>query len=220
MGPRPYEFASREHLIDQLRSNRDQLAAWFETRMDLDYLIKSGVGSNTFRVFHHMPVSPSLVFRSWASMRLQNGGFTNEISNIASQEEYDTWIKDFRQDLGAYWEQQMGPEHRMRYAPSTKLSDVLMKYVILWREFPDHQRTRLIEFLHVPLDSYSLLALRNCVPQSEHQTVIGMIPRNAKMGFVDSEAKYNALQLLARKLAEEAGVPAIYLDVLAWDMVH
>jgi N-glycosylase/DNA lyase len=40
------------------------------------------------------------------------------------------------------------------------------------------------------------------------------------MSFVLNEYMYNALQNVFRKIAGQAGVPTIYLDLLAWDESH
>ena len=216
----PYEFASKEHLIEQLRIDSARLGKWFEPRVDLDDVVTNSVGSDTFRVFHHTPERPSVAFRSWVSEWLVSGRVMLQISNIASQSEYDGWLRDFRSDLFAYWENQMGPQHRMAFGHSTKLTDLLMKRLMLWEEVPNQQRISLLQFLHVPFDKYCLAPLRNCVQQSNYREQIGIIPRNAAMGFVSSEPKYTALQMLARDIAQEAGVPPIYLEVLAWDKSH
>ena len=70
-------------------------------------------------------------------------------------------------------------------------------------------------FLHVPLDGRSLTAIRDCVHKFSHGF---SIRKGATMSFVDSEAKYNTIQDVIRKISSEAGVPPIYFDVLAWDL--
>jgi hypothetical protein len=65
----------------------------------------------------------------------------------------------------------------------------------------------------VPLDSYTLIGLRRCIGD------LG-IPKTATMSFVADIISYDRIQKLIRDLANEADVPPIYYDVLAWDMRH
>ena len=85
--------------------------------------------------------------------------------------------------------------------------------MVLWKEINDAQRHTLINYLHVPLDQYVLVAIRNCISDPE-------IPRTATMGFVSGETMYNQIQREIRKLTHKAQVPAIYFDILVWDMRH
>lgn len=107
----------------------------------------------------------------------------------------------------------------MPYSPGRKLPNLLMKHVVLWSRLDDIQRSRLIGYLHIPFDKYSLTVLRNCVPDAYRSTV-GRIRKDATMKVVDSEAKHDILMALSRKIAKEADVPPIYLDVLAWNQSH
>jgi hypothetical protein len=79
-----------------------------------------------------------------------------------------------------------------------------------------------VRFLHVPLDSYTIVGVKNCAklfpqPQAE---AIGKIPNTATMSFVKDKRMYDALQSGMRELVRKAGVPPITLDCLAWDNGH
>jgi len=63
------------------------------------------------------------------------------------------------------------------------------------------------------LDSFTLIGIRNCVNEPR-------IPRNASMSYVQDEVVYNSIQAAIRDVAHRAEVPAIYFDVLAWNMGH
>lgn len=140
-----------------------------------------------------------------------------QITNVRSERAYDFWLKDFSQNLSEHWRSKM--RRKLPYGPGRKLTNLLMKQVVLWSRLDDEQRSRLIGFLHIPFDKYSLTVLRNCIPDAYRPTV-GTIPKEPSMKFVDNEAKYDALMALASEIAEEAGLPPIYLDVLAWDQGH
>jgi len=71
----------------------------------------------------------------------------------------------------------------------------------------------------VPLDSYSLLAVKDCAASDRYGTPF-RIPSNATMGFIDSNDLYAQVQGLVRAVAKEAGVPPICIDLIAWDSAH
>ena len=179
-------------------------------------MVRDSVGS-TFRAFAHMPHPPSRVFYTWAEQMLSDDGVVWEIINLRSERAHDFWLKIFSKNLSQHWHRKMG--RTMPYGPGRKLTNLLMKQVVLWSRLDNEQRSRLIGFLHIPFDKYSITVLRNCVPDAYRPTV-GQIRKDVTMKFVDCEAKYDALMALASEIAEEAGLPPIYLDVLAWDQSH
>ena len=73
------------------------------------------------------------------------------------------------------------------------------------------KRKRLLRFAHVSLDSLSLAGIRNCIDDPE-------IPPKAAMRFVAGPTMYRQIQEVIRRIAKRAGVPAIYYDVLVWNL--
>lgn len=219
---KPCEFRDTEALIKHLKQKKPHLAKWFDERVGSDEeIVKNSVAGNTFRAFHNMPCKPSEVFRAWASEQLRDKSTIKRFKNLSSQRQYDRWIKKFSEGFRRYWEQKMGAENSIYYGPGRKLPNLLLKRLVLWDQIADRQHKRLIEFLHVPLDKFTLAAIRNCISEfPEESKVIGSIRRNATMRFVDSEEKYTKIQRIIRRIGKQAGVPPIYLDVLAWDMYH
>ncbi len=208
--PSPYEFRDANEIIKHLNSHKATLGKWSHQRIEtLDEIAVSGVIGNTFRAFRNMPKRPSIVFRNWALGEFRNDKTINELLGISSQEKYDKWAKRFSSGLAKAWQKQM--DTAMPYGPSRKLPNLLMKCFVLWDDLTDRQRSSLLEYLHVPLDSFTLVAIRNCVQDLE-------IPKTATMKFVASETIYNQIQQSIRDVAYRAGVPAIYFDVLAWNM--
>jgi hypothetical protein len=74
-------------------------------------------------------------------------------------------------------------------------------------------RSRIREFLHVPLDSYTIVGLSRLIPGLE-------IPLNATMKFIEKPSDYRTLQRYISGVAMDAGVPPIYYDILAWNRPH
>jgi hypothetical protein len=176
------------------------------------------VGANTFRAFHNMPRKPSEVFRGWALEALiGRPGYFNKLLSIENRADYDRWLHFFAADFRRHWKRKMGCE--IPFGASLKLPNLLMKGVCGVHEIPKTTYDRLVWFLHVPLDSYSIQAVRNCI-DVRLQRQIGRIPSSAGMGFVKTLGVYDGLQEAIRLLAEKAKVPPIALDILAWDQAH
>jgi hypothetical protein len=112
----------------------------------------------------------------------------------------------------------MGKEPR--YGCLLKLVNLLTKHMIFYQGMPPRIARRLTEFLHVPLDRYSLLAVRKCFAAFPDRDSVGEIPLSATMSFVRSPKMYNALQSGMRRIAKSAEVPGIVIDVLAWNERH
>ena len=210
--PVPYEFQNRQELIERLRDGKADIGKWFAERKEsLEDIVRHSVASNTFRAIQRLPQKPSIVFRTWASEESMRPTFIGELEAVRSQAEFDGWLRQFSDKLNDTWQKQMG--QAMPFGPRRKLPNLLMKEVVLWTGLSNGQRTNLIQWLHVPLDSYTLVGIRNCIENPK-------IPKRATMGFVASETVYDQIQLAIRKIAAEAKVPAIYFDNLAWNSKH
>jgi hypothetical protein len=210
--PVPYEFQNRRELIERLLHGKTEYEKWFAERKEsLEEIVRHSVAGNTFRAFQRLPQKPSIVFRTWASEECMRPSFIGELESVRSQTDYDGWLSLFSDKLNDTWQKHM--DQSMPFGPRRKLPNLLMKEVVLWTGLSNGQRTNLIQWLHVPLDSYTLVGIRNCIENPK-------IPKRATMGFVASETVYDQIQLAIRKIAAEAKVPAIYFDNLAWNSKH
>jgi len=219
--PVPYEFQNTEDLVIQLQKNRSKLGEWFDSRHEtIEDSVNASVGGNTFRSFHNMPFKPSLVFRQWAINTFKKEDTINSLLRISGQPEYDLWLKGLALSLNTSWKRKMGQDNPLSYGPRRKLPDLLLKRLVLWKGIKSNQRKRLLGFLHVPLDRYTLVAIRNCLGQNDGSYNVCRIPKNPTMGFVKNEGIYTDIQNVMRAIARKAGVPPIFLDVLVWDAVH
>ena len=219
--PAPYEFQNTENLVRQLQKSGNKLGKWFNGRHEtIEDAVRASVGGNTFRSFHKMPFKPSLVFRQWALNKFKKEDAINSLLRISSQTEYDAWLKGLALSLNTSWKRKMGRDNPLSYGPRRKLPNLLLKQLVLWKGIKSNQRKRLIGFLDVPLDRYTLVAIRNCLDQNGGTHKGCRIPKNPTMGFVKNQGIYNEIQYAMRAIAKRAGVPPIFLDILAWDLVH
>jgi hypothetical protein len=205
-----YEFRDAAEITDWLSKKKSEISKWFDQReQSLDEIIQKSVEGNTFRAFHHLPHKPSVVFREWASQECKNGNALKELEGIHSQMDFDAWSKEFSDRLGRAWKDQM--EQSMPYGSLRKLPNLLVKRLMRWSGMNDDRRTEVLSYVHVPLDSYTLVGIRNCIDDPE-------IPITATMTFVTGLMMYNQIQSAIRNITDRAGLPAIYFDVLAWDL--
>lgn len=211
--PVPYQFRDAQEIIDRLSESRDEIAKQFEKReASLEQIARVSVGGNTFRAFRGRPsVRPSVVFRDWAAKVLADKNTIGGLIDLESQTAYDEWLREFSCAFRRMWQERTGT--LIPYGPSRKLPDLLLKHSVWWTGLHDAHRTRLMDFLHVPLDSFTLVGIRNCITDPE-------IPPTARMNFVVGTTMYNQIQAAIRAVTDQAHVPAIYFDVLAWNMRH
>jgi len=106
------------------------------------------------------------------------------------------------------------------YGPSLKLPNLVMRHVCLYRGLSDELVEKLVWYLHVPLDSFTIQAVARCVDLFPNKQAIGRIPASATMSFIKNREMYEAFQEGIRQMAAEAGVPPIALDYVAWDSSH
>jgi hypothetical protein len=217
----PYRFANRAGVISVLRQYPweawFQLERWRERNGNLEAIIRRAVGGNTFRAFHHTPHPPARTFRTWALKALA-GSRLKSLESVASQSEYTAWLYELSDDFCRFWKQEM--RVGIPFGPSLKLPNLLAKRLSLYSGIREETFRRLVRYLEVPLDSYTIQAVANCVASFPDANTIGQIPLTATMNFVKDLPMYEAFQRGIRQLAEGAGVPAIALDCLVWDAGH
>ena len=207
---------TRDELLRALREHGLRLMVqFFQTYSDLDDLIRRSVGGNTFRSFQKLARQPSVIFREWAADRLSSRLSTT--AAIEDESGYARHLEGHARHLTRYWLAE--GKKPLKCGPGRKLLDLLFKGVIRHEHISNSDRARLIRFLHVPLDSFSLIAVRQCAASGEFGTPVS-IPANAKMGFVVSAAQYNQLQQVMRDISAAAGVAPICIDLVAWDQNH
>ena len=214
------EFLNAEEIINSLKEKKERMSRFFRKRESLGNVIGMSVASNTFRAFHHTPKPPSDVYRHWAYNKMSEKNQINEIMSLKTQDQYDIWLNNFGAELGHHWETEMGENYALTYGQQRKLTNLLMKRFSLYDELKNEGRLTLIKLLHVPLEKFTLLAIRKIIREFPEAKIIGKIPTNPSMSFVVNEYMYDALQAVFRKIAYQAGVPLIYLDILAWDESH
>jgi len=210
-------FKDVDGLIVALETDGEkEFAKYLGTRdrkenFEQDILLKS-VGSNTYRRFACKGGKhPSGVFREWANHQIQSETNTIKGIELASQSAFDSWNEKFAAHFKNFWDQRMAES--INYGPSRKIPNLLLKRLLLWTDIEHGSGKKLLSFLHVPWDSYTLNAIRLCASEIS-------LPKKPSMKDVDTKEKYESLLNLTRKACKKASVPPIYLDTLAWNKSH
>jgi hypothetical protein len=208
----PYVFQSRKELLKCLKKEETRVRVekyYCERYPDIASVVHEAIGSNTVRAFHNLRAHPSVVLRDWASAHFHSTLET--LKSITDRGTYFDYVHKSALDLSATWRAKMNAE--IGYGRSTKLLNLVLKKLPCFEDINGTVRDRIIRLLHVPLDSYALVGLRELITSLK-------IPRNATMKFIDEPTDYITVQLYILDAAMEAGVPPIYYDFLAWNMAH
>jgi hypothetical protein len=211
-----FEYDGDELVGGLARCGRRQLRAYYRAWGKLRDLVRVAVGGCTFRAFRGLDVGPSWIFRGWARKYLSPARL-DELAGIENQADYDAFLEEAFRNLAAAWAVLGGKD--LGFGPGMKLLNLLMKSILRSRRFSPAERGRLLPLLHVPLDKFSLAAVRRVARTGEYGPVVH-IPRNPRMGFVTTRERYDGIQRVMRGLATAAGVAPICVDLLAWDLAH
>ncbi|WP_091332458.1 hypothetical protein [Allochromatium warmingii] len=210
--PKPYEFGTEAELVQRLGDTNTVSAAklfFAQQSPSITHVVETGVAGNTFRAFRNLPVQPSVTFRTWATNYVTRT--IHELSAISDCQSYAQYVHDATNSLCEEWRRITGSE--MGYGRGAKLFNLVLKKFACLSSLSEGQRSTLIDLQHIPLDSYTIIGLRAIAPEF-------FIPKNATMKFVETPAQYADFQAVIREIANKAGVPPIYYDVLAWNMGH
>lgn len=210
--PTPYQFSSESELVKLLKDAKTQSKSvrFYEAEeRGVVEVVCSGVSGNTFRAFRNLPVRPSIAFRDWATEYIsQSVRFLNTVSDRSA---YSDFVHSATLSLCDYWRSHTRSE--MGYGRGAKLFNLVLKKFACLRNLSSTQRKSLISLQHVPLDSYTIVGLRLVASDLS-------IPKSATMKYITSPEMYKVFQDRISSIATKAGVPAIYYDILAWDMSH
>jgi hypothetical protein len=218
--PRPFEFRSTKQLRKTLGSSKvkkEFKSFFFSRRFEShDKLIKASADQNTVRAFHHssygLKIGPLKLYRELAARFLKN-----ELKNwrkIRTREEMSEFVLKQAERLRKDWlkrTKREGYGFDIGIGRAAKLLNLLLKHLTLSSQLSRKERKRLIPFLEVPLDKYTLLGIRRLCP-------LAKIPKTASMGFVQRKEQYTELQNQIFELCDPY-CPAHY-EVAAWNASH
>jgi len=224
MATEPQTFPTPDQIIERLKGAVPQLKKKAYASLygfDMDDIICTAVEANTIRGFNQKKLglkdSPMTIYRDWASDFVMWLGYS-EFREVADREGFEAFHRKAQQSCERYY-QKHGANAGLTFGMTVKLVDLLLKRLVRFPEIPDAERIRISEFLHVPLEKYTLNAIRDLdVLDAEGKKV--KLPKSPTMSAVTNEGIYTGMQTLFNDMAKEAEVPPILLDYLLWDMQH
>lgn len=177
--------------------------------------VHASVGKSSLRRFRkNRDWTPSIVFRSWASTELLDGSLV-ELAKVSDNDQYRKWAVSHAKGLIRAWKKRF-PKYPMDIPIALKLINLLAKRLcVVFPLWPEKYK-RVIWFVDVPLDKYSLRPLA-CMPELAHLTINW---NTASMGSVKDVETYVEIQDAIRNICRKAHVPPLAYDFLVWDSPH
>jgi hypothetical protein len=217
-------FEDREKLVAALSKHKadwwnlyEPICASIQRKfgeLNVEAIVEASVASNTFRAFHNCSSKPSQVFREWGNEHFKDT--LDKYRGAKSQREFDKWLGDIVQSLQETWPHEAG--RKLGFGASLKLVNLVAKHLCICKEINSEDGKRVAWYLHVPLDRYTIVALRNC--SSDVPPATWKIPSEATMSFIQKPELYWAFQYRIRELAFAAHVPPIVFDFVCWNGAH
>jgi len=185
-----------------------------------DEIIKHSVGSNLFRAFRGID-GPSKIYRNWAK---ENFEFI--LSNLKSREtleKYDEFIFELNESLSRRWyeKNENNKSKKLSFGPSIKMVNLLIKTIFENGQLRKDNEN-IIDFLHIPFDSYSmkpLILIINDIIAPDYKFGI-KIPKTVTMNFINTKELYNIILDSVRNICSQSEIPPIIYDYWCWDDKH
>jgi hypothetical protein len=168
------------------------------------------VDKTIYRAFHHE--TPSKRYLKWRWHSTPDLLLKNLLA-IKNQEVFDRFALNLGESLVYDWgaKNDFGGPSKMNIGVAMKIANLALKHF----SFSCHNTNPdIINWLHVPWDSYTLRQLQN-IWQGQP-----VIPTKPSQGFVKTLLMYNQLHKLITDITQEAGVPRIIFEIWAWDTAH
>jgi len=215
---KPHVFGDLEELHRALRDSSVAAALQeFIARKEssLPEIVKASVSGNTFRAFHFkrhaLQTRPSDLYRSWVSQRFKNDW--DAIYQMSSFDEMANYVVRTAIALDNHWHRRTNVTAvRIGFGRAAKLLNLSLKHLLWSPALSTTRKTEFLRILNVPLDSYSLQAIRLVAPELK-------IKASSTMRFVTDERHYRKIQSGIHDLLP-SGIWPIHYEIVAWNMAH
>ena len=199
----------RRGAVKLVKSARREARIYYAEREDIS---KSyGVAGSTFRSYKGFKIGPSVVFKEWVEETGLSSRTLRDIEKLESYEEYKKLHMRLFKSLNTYWKKRQ--RRSLTVAQSFKLLDLFFKAVSRREDQNPIINKNLVKYGHIPLDKYSLLAVKDCFSGI-------VISNNPSMGDIKDIKTYEFIQEQIRDLMNTCNLPNLYFDYLAWNLEH
>lgn len=203
----------KKSAIRKLQLIKREAKEYFDTKELLDLeKTKWGISGNTFRSYVNFNIPPSLLYREWAKKTVSEEYFLKSLADIKNYQDFLKVHEYTQKSLDRFWKQKQNKS--LTLAQRNKIIDLFIKFLSRAeiQEFSDLNKT-LLQFGHIPLDKFSLLAVKDCF----YGIVLSPNPR---MGDIDNMDTYYFIQNQIRDLMIETRLPNLFFDFYAWNLQH
>lgn len=171
-------------------------------------ILKDSVDKSIYRAFRYE--TPSVRYQNW---RLHNevDKLLEKLKRVNSQSDFDKIVYCLGKSLVNDWghTNENGDQSRMNIGIAMKITNIVLKNLTLSGHVTN---TELINFLHVPWDSYTLRPIRAIFE--------GDIPNPLGQGSVSNLMLYKSLYNFINNISKKSGTPKIYYELMTWDEQH
>lgn len=223
----PIVFQDFEHFKNAVNDKivLEKKKEWLSTvAPSIEAAVKSSVTGNTFRAFRFRSVgihdlAPSSVYREWTNLQLNKD--KNAICKIESFESMMQYVIDTASKLDKDWSEKTKGRNKIGFGRSAKLLNLSIKHLLhLDKKLcPELNKSEFIKYLNVPLDSYTIQAIRNICPELN-------IPKNASMGYIQDENQYRKFQNTILELTKKSNnnsereITPFDYEFAVWNAAH
>jgi hypothetical protein len=192
---------------------------FFATTTDTFTLKAHTMWSNTARAYRqegntpgcYLRYTPTSIFRNWLHYHyFQDTGTQKQLTK---KHDFEKIHATAVTGLERFWKETEPDVTGLRYFHFSKLIDLLFKSIPRWDELKKDRQAWFFNNVHVPLDKYSLLALREYAPMETVREL--SLKSNPSMSNIESPGHYQEIQKAIRELI--APFPPLLFDLFAWD---
>jgi len=173
---------------------------------------KYGIDGKTFRAFRNFNSPPSETYRNWIIDNRIIESYLKKLDSLNSYHKFKQIHSELIHNLNRYWSSVQG--RKLSISQKCKIIDLFIKFLARTKVHNcKNLNNNLCKYGHVPLDKFSLLAIR--------ENFYGIIiSKNPSMGDIEDMATYYFLQDQIRTLTEKIKIPNLYFDYYAWNKFH
>lgn len=203
----------KKSAISKLRLINRRAKKYFNTKERLDFEKTNwGIAGNTFRAYVKYKKQPSLIYREWAKETVTEANFLKKLNCINKYDEFLKVHKYLQGSLDRFWKREQGKS--LTFSQRNKIIDLFIKFLSKSEIEEFHSLNQiLLEFGHIPLDKFTLLAVKDCFYG------IVLAP-NPSMGDIRETDTYDFIQNQIRELMIDAKLPNLFFDYYAWNLQH
>ena len=182
---------------------------YFSRTIDLFEIKIGAMRGNTARAFKqgkcYNNYKPTSILKNW--LHYHYFGDPATFQNLKSGSDFEAIHEHAVDGLKDFWTKIEPNAPGIEYYHFAKMIDLLFKSIPRWDELSSERQEWFFQRVHVPIDKYSLMILREFHPNYT-------IP-SPSMNYVEDKAHYIAIQKDIRELI--APFPPLLFDLYAWD---